>query len=57
MLHILFKSSTGSLEKSLDNMLTEANAWLLIIDSRVVGSLAKHSVCPTGTAGVTLVSN
>lgn len=56
MLHILFKSSTGSLENSLDNMLTEANARLSIIDS-VVGGSAKRTVCPTGTAGVTLVSN
>lgn len=56
MLHILFKSSMGQLDKSLDNMLTDATPCLSVIDS-VVDSSVKHTVCPTGTAGVALASN
>lgn len=57
MLQILFKSSTGELEReqSLDNMLTDATARLSIIDSGV--HILPNTACPTGTSGVTLVSN
>lgn len=58
MLHILFKSSTGQLEReqSLNSILTDATAGLAIIDSGACDADI-HTVCPTGTAGVTLVSN
>lgn len=37
-------------------MLTDATVCLSVIDSAVRSS-AKNTVCPTGTAGATLVSN
>lgn len=57
MLHILFKSAEGQLkrEQSLNNILTDATG-LAIIDSGACDADI-HAACPTGTAGVTLVSN